>query len=194
MKNLKLNYLIIVAILVSAIFTSCDKEDDDDSKSVSGTIEGTHASWDEVSVSFDDGKTKAATAKISNGKFSIKLPVPNAASFIPIESDMPPGVTISDKSAKVAPASFFVHKGSDKEEIGLMRLSLATGTLTMVGYVYVDKKVDVSGSFTEEGENMVFDLKMNKGWNTMVIDINILNESMKAEIAPAPSGATWLAL
>ncbi|MCL2301725.1 MAG: hypothetical protein FWC37_00500 [Lentimicrobiaceae bacterium] len=202
----KLFSLIVLTTLFAVTFTSCSK--DDDNKKVSGTITGEHANWKEVSASFDNGATWAATAKISKEKFSLKLPVPQAVYLTPVTYGMPDEIEISDKSAKGTYATFFARKDNQATMLALMNYSYnITGlSMTMVQYMYVDKDVEVSGSYDENIEieglgrlsmNMLLDIKLKKGWNTVISNANVLlSGSAVTTVAngDVPSGVTWIAV
>jgi hypothetical protein len=198
--------LIVLTALFAVTLTSCNK--DDDNKKISGTISGEHASWKEISVSFDYGATWAATTKISKEKFSLKLPIPQAVYLMPLTEDISDEVEISDKSAKIAHATFFARKDNQTAMLALMSYSYSIigFSMTMVQYMYVDKDVEVSGSYDEDVEieglgmlsmKMLLDMKLKKGWNTIVSRTNVLlsgSAITTVAIGEVPSGVTWMAI
>jgi len=195
MKRVVLN-LIIVIIAVSAVFTC--KKDNDEAYIVSGVISSPYISnWADVSVSvsFDEGETWSATAKILKGEFSIKLPMPDERNLETISSVFPDGLNTSDNSVKICEAKFFVRKDDQK------------GVLVpyTVGYFYVDKDLLLLGTHVQtfvEGKmssTSIYELALRKGWNVVVYEFaeqTPTDHSTKyiytTHQSPAPSDVVWL--
>ena len=196
---------IVMIVLFSVVFTSCNKDDNNkDEFIVSGTISGEHANWTEVSVSVDFGETWVETAPISNGKFSIKLPIPSTQYLIPFEiEDFPDKIDISDNNVKVGTATFIVRKGDQTEILTLKDASiLPLFGSTVVSYIYVDKNVNVSGAFDEYDEELgmsikyAVDLQFKKGWNTVVVTLSGFltgNLTITSKTDDVPSNCVWMA-
>jgi hypothetical protein len=187
---------IVITAIFAATFTSCSKDNKDpDVSAVSGTISGEHADWTVVNLSFDYGNTWAATAPISNGRFSIKLPVPEAQYLEPIVEDgnFPVGVTISDESATGCVASFFVCKDTQAEMLSLMSVDMINLSVSAVQYLYVAKDVNASGSLSEEGMEIIVDMKLKKGWNTVILTTSLGGTTMTLKNGNIPSNAVWVA-
>ena len=199
---------ILMAALFAVAFTSCDKENVGEYL-VSGTISGEHASWEKISASFDSGDTWASTTKISKEKFKLKLPAPQTDHILPIgyaSGFLPDSLKISDLSAKTAFVSFFARNEDQTAELTLMNYSYSiTGvSMTMVEYMYVDKNVNISGSYEikevvgaiEASMKMLFDLKLKEGWNIVVSNTKISmagNVAVSVTTGEVPSGLTWSA-
>ena len=211
MKRFSVNQLVIAALIVSAAFVpSCDKDGDEtetDTITVSGTLTGEYASWDNVSASFDGGETWAITSPISNGKFSIELSVPDAKYLeLLSEEDFPDEIITSDKSAKVVEASFYVRKGNESEWLSLyvVNISPTVRSSTEVLYWYVDKNVNITGEFEvtwemeDTGEEITdvetWDMKLIKGWNTAVYieAYEGNNNTFTIKTSAVPSNAVWM--
>lgn len=199
MEKLFFKGIVIAALTISFVGTSCKKNDDNDSSSISGTISGEHADWDEISVSFDDGYSSAKTASISNGKFSLKLPTPNS-NDLELMDDFEEGVNISDRSAKGIFAGIYVKKGSQKAELLLCNITLVPiKSITQVTYIYVDKNVNITGtdSDTEDGVTytQTINLKLSKGWNPVIYsatESSSGNVTINIKTGSVPSNLYWM--
>ena len=214
MKKFFVSYSAIAVLVISAVFTSCGKDDDDDNSTssiVSGTIDPDDlegAGWTQVGVSFDDGETIEKKVPITNGKFTIELPTPSdnqlgeADDLTDDIDDLPSNVTISEKNVRGASAQFYVlnASGNSKKEISLLVASMdpikKTGTLETAGWMYVDKNVNITGSenFTEEGIKIStsVNMKLKKGWNSMYMNMKFSETSMSVDIKSAkPPSGLW---
>jgi len=196
-KKAIVHYLCVAAIALSAALSSCNK--DNDEYIISGVITGEHASWSELSVSFDFRRSWAATTKITDGKFKIKLPTPGADILETFDVEYPEVANISDHRAKGAVATFWARNGSEAEMLGLISVQIFPPAIVAANYLYADRKVNVEGAFEDtEGAMPVsatVDLKLNKGWNTVVTAIETTPGALKtsSKTAPAPSGSIWVA-
>ena len=204
--------------LFSAIFISCDKEK---GFTVSGTIIGEGADWDNVSVTYEDpliwlledrDPIWVASAPISNGKFSIELPTPEAKYLQPVTEGMPspiegmpPQIKVSDKTAKGAAAQICALEiaeinGGTLEGVATLVLGTFKAippSMSIVQYMYVDKKVNITGTFDEMildiPGKFTFDMKMKKGWNTVVLTTTMSSTGITAtyKTGAVPSDAVW---
>ena len=187
--------LIIVIIVVSAVFTSC-KKDNDETYTVSGVITSSYSiNWTDASVgvSFDEGEIWAAKAKIlMNGVFSIKLPIPDEKNLETLS--LPDGVYASESDVRMSEAKFYVRIDDKK---GLLEPYT-------VRYFYVDKDVYVCGKHIQtfvEGKissTSIYELVMRKGWNIVLYEL--AEETPPAHStkfiytthqSPAPSNVVW---
>jgi len=203
---------IVMIALFSAIFISCDK---DKGVTLSGTIIGEGSDWDKVSVTYEDplswdledtwDPVWAATVPISNGKFSLELPTPEARYFQPFTDDMLYSqFKVSDKTAKGVAAYICAQitqetNGGILEGIATLILAeVKQASITVVQYIYADKKVNISG--TDETMyggfgSVEFNLKMKKGWNTVILSIKASSNdelTMTYKTGNVPSGAVWM--
>lgn len=182
------------------LYAKWDEDDDkNNSMTVSGTIFGECASWDEMRVSFDLEKTWIATAPIQNEKFSLILPKPDAELLYPVPDDtFPKEVTVSDKTAKFFNIVIFrVFKGSTKSNDPFLLMGETSKGLCMVDWFYVDKNVNITGSYTDDnGMGRVYNVRLEKGWNVWLsYESKTLNEygkvTMTYEIGNVPDGVKW---
>jgi hypothetical protein len=207
------NFLRVIcfALLVTVAFYSCKKNPNDEdgnnnSTTVSGTIFGECATWDEVRVSFDREETWVATTPIQNEKFSLILPKPDEKLLVTISDyAFPKEIIISDKTAKIFIYVLFrAFKGSTKSREPLLLLGKSDKGNCVVEWRYINTDVNITGSFTtEEGDSFVYDVKMKKGWNVWLsYETKTLNEygiwtgkwTMTyeiGEIGDIPVGAKW---
>ncbi len=95
----------------------------------------------------------------ADGKFSIELGTPPDSMLVPITQDMPPGVNISDPTAKVGAKieEFVVSPGGGS----VYRVSSTTYTF----FGYSDKNVRITGS----AAGRTYSLNFVKGWNRYTI-------------------------
>ncbi|MCL2073794.1 MAG: hypothetical protein FWH18_07730 [Marinilabiliaceae bacterium] len=180
------HYFLVATLAMSLLFLISCKKDDvevEDPSLVSGTITGEHAEWSEVGVSFDLGKTWADSVKISDKKFSIKLPIPMAeyledvesmildkitdairvsdltipeVLIIPLRNKIAEVIKIDNKEAKGRAASFYVRKDDLKELLSLIYVEPLDLSTSTVNYMYVSNDLNISGEFNEtiEVENV----------------------------------------
>jgi hypothetical protein len=128
-----------------------------------------------------------AKTKYNNGNFSITLPETVDAKYLrSIDEDLPSSVTVSDKTANGATFDSF-DAIKDGRNVGYFvktnvninaemsieeRLSLYANGIYSVVYMYVDKPVTVTGSYTDDDyfddENIEVPVNINvslqKGW------------------------------
>ena len=202
----------MVTALFAAMFISCDKDDDNNSSptplsgGISGTIEGDYASWDLVGISLGESDI-VETTSIVDGKFSFSsLPTPKPEDFEPLteSEDMPAGVQISNKDAKICTMSVLAIKGdidASFEGRDIMQVLVTPNSITMVMYCYVDRDVTIKGSVSDTEEGIKFtsevDLNLKQGWNTMLMTMtgtekDGLITSLKNGVPP--SGAVWMGM
>jgi len=185
-------------------------EDDEDEKNnsitVSGTIFGECATWDEVRLSFDREETWVATAPIQNEEFSLIMPQPDAKLLVTLTDDIfPEEVIVSNNTTKVFGTVIFrAFKGSTKSDYPLLLIGETSKGLCMVDWFYASQDVSIIGSYTDEdGDGRIYDVKMKKGWNVWLsYESKTLNEygiwtgkvTMTyeiGEIGDIPVGAKW---
>lgn len=213
MKKFFVN-LAIAALVISTAFSSCNKDDNESTNmTVSGTIYSADLpGWSKVGVSFDEGKTIEKIVPINDGKFTIGLPTPSANQLgesddiIDDIEEMPSNFTVSEKKVRGVGAQFFVldANGNEKAQIFLIAansdLLTKTATVETAGWIFVDKNVDIKGSEDNEESEIALsssvDLKLKKGWNTILVSVIFAETEWSAVIktASAPSGAVWMVI
>ena len=174
--NKQIFSFISLTILIVSMFTSCNKNDDDYEYVVSGTIPS--GNWSEVSVSYDIGKTWAATVPVSTvatlKQFKIKLPVPKSELkpitdsllgildivsaydnlalpnvFKTILSNGLSGLSdIITPSNENSKASVAVFYARNND-LQAMIAQFSITTMSIVQYMYVDTDVNVNGKFDQ---------------------------------------------
>ena len=187
------------------LYARWDEEDGNNSITVSGTIFGEYATWDEVRVSFDREQTWAITTPIQNEEFSLILPKPDANLFELLTDDIfPEEITVSNNTTKIFEIVIRAFKGSTKSHYPLLLMGESSKGLCMVSWLYADQDVDITGSYTnEEGDRYIYDVKLKKGWNVWLsYESKTFNEygiwtgkiTMNyeiGEIEDIPVGAKW---
>jgi len=179
----------VCSVLLTAAFfiavPSCDKDDDGggggggggETMKVSGTLVDDFADWNQVSVALGEksgySPEWSVTVSISNGKFDLTLPTPEAKHLWSIAEDMPEeGITVSDQTAKMTLAEFYARKDGDSRYILLC--NFGETTYVTVEYLYVDKNVNITGTSTWEDEDEEYssvenyNVQLKKGWNYIV--------------------------
>jgi len=211
----KFYVLLLAAGFVLGGLNGCDKDGDGEgdgettpgsnTMKVDGTLTdgeyGMVSNAEQLSVSFDDEETWAETVSVSAGKFSITLPKPDAK-YLKLLDDgtVPEGVVISDKTAQYVSAEFYARKsGSYSTYVALQNY---TGTSEIwVSYMYVDKNVSITGSYTEieDGDTYVYNYnaQLKKGWNIMIENgTKAANGTWTYNLTAngnIPSGVKWIA-
>ena len=208
-------FLFFVAVLfVSAVITSCDKDDDGPSTStVSGAfdvkLEGGSAYnnvIDEVKLigwaENTGSEIVLATAKYSNGGFKIDLPAtPPSSILCPIAETFTDGgkvnesVKISNTSAKVAEDVQLYAYDADGDRIGGIYCYKEAGN-TFVGMTlaYSDSDVTVTGKETTEWGSITYNMSLKKGWNqAFYIEKEVSEEKWEDTLTTTPqSGMKWV--
>lgn len=167
--------MMAAALTACMVFTGCKKDDDDKgTATVSGnldiTIEGVTDQIDEVRMfmynSSEDQSEQIATAKVTNGKFTITLPDPVPSGVLET-FNLLSGVTASDPAVKGGDAYFDAYKS------GSLVGDIFYGTNTdgendiNVDLFYVDRDCTITGTHTDTEEKYIdqYNLNLKKGWN-----------------------------
>jgi len=195
-----------VVVFFTTVLTSCHKIE---TQTISGTLFGTQAEWDEVGVSYDLGETDVAKAPLSNGKFTLKLPKPGDNHLQHADGYFPVYFHSSNKDAKVTVPNFFVSKtqdsgmGSTLTEVNtmlLVTLDILNRSFSVYQYIYADKKVTITANQDDEVNGyrikMNVDCKLGKGWNSVVYHVDGFmgtDITVTSTIGDVPSSAVWMA-
>jgi hypothetical protein len=164
-------------ICAVTVFTGCSKDEDETSSTttISATVESGssyNSSIDTVKamVEIDDVYSAIASVKYSNGGFSLSLPKTVDDQYLEkMNTDMPDGIKVSDSQAKGCGIELMGYKSN--KLIGTFQYALSDDIDegNYGGYLYVDKNVTITGSYSESlwgiDVKMVYDLTLKKGWN-----------------------------
>lgn len=188
MKNRFLNFGLFLALgLTTAVFNSCEKDDDND-----GGTNGGNASKI-TATNVINGSTQIKTVKAlaywksgdeygndaiaqgpyQNNGFTLELPATVGAKYLEtIDEDDLEGISVSDKNFK----SYFLEDLSgyneDDDEVGYFYLEEENDDSEhYTSWVYVDRDVTIKGEYNEIDEEYdeeyidKYDLTLKKGWN-----------------------------
>jgi len=177
MKNYFLKFGLFLALgLTSAVFYSCDK-DDDKGGSVSkitatSVVNGsTKIATVKVFAYSNDGDDVIAQAAYKNNGFTLELPATLHTKYLYLISEgAPKGITISNKDAKIY--SFEDINAYDKDDNQIGNFYLGVGNENSEYYVvwfYTDRNLNITGEIKDANDIEKFDLQLKKGWNTVYI-------------------------
>ena len=192
-RNLLHICLISVVLVVTAEFTSCDKEvdnysEDDDNYlaptpyngGISGTIVGNYAEWDVVGLAF--GEQFVMETPIINGKFTFSsLPTPKPENLEPfVENEE---LLQYNKDVKICLLSFMAIKGSLESSYdgrGIGQIITTPNSFTWVHYMYADHNFKIKSLYStiEAGikRTFVINLNIKQGWNTVFYEVSNLEK------------------
>ncbi|GHT51211.1 hypothetical protein AGMMS49982_08040 [Bacteroidia bacterium] len=190
MKKFK-NVFLLAAMAVSAVFVGCDKENDpsnDDPSNPSGGLTGSSfdgvitatvssgLAIDEVKVNGTDtddgnGPFEVAKGKYENGGFTLKLPATIPAQYLhELAPEVPTGI-ISDANVKML-AVVHINAYINGKYVGdfVYGAKIDDDTEIRVFFIYADRNVTITGSYTTENEWVTEIVTYNnvtwkKGWN-----------------------------
>ena len=184
MKKYFLSNLVIAALIISAAFVSCKKDDDGPASgsvsSITATVENPskYADVKQVAMKVNDYRTDSKdvikTVPFTGGSFTIDLStlsVP-AKYLIEIGNDMPSTISVSNTSAKIAMWFDFIGIDDEGEEVTEFWLGKEDATSEFgVSYWYSNSDVTITGTEKESGEdwedNYTYSLNIKNGWNTV---------------------------
>lgn len=203
MKTIAGILTVAITMLLSCTVIGEPYEDEGDMRLVDGTLTGTivgeHAYWDNVSVLFFDTDTWAVTVPVKNEKFTLTLPKPGTAHMTYLEDTMGDEelkyLKISVKNVRVAQVGLYVRKGSQQAWLWAEGSS-SKGNYEVEDFIYVDKDVDITGSYTyEDSEKYIWDLKLKKGWNAIILynKKTASGDTVTVLAGTVPAGAVWRA-
>ncbi len=183
---MKKNVFYLIMLISMSIFCySCN--DDDDSNDDTGnpseitatdiistsskivTVEA-ELPW-QTSVS-NYGWSVIADALYQSNGFTMNLPeILEDKYLFPISDKIPSGITISDKSVKMAELNSFNALDKNDNEIGeIIYASVGENNGVLVSWIYVDKDVTINGQYKEidDEDEDIYEYNnctLKKGWN-----------------------------
>ena len=181
--NRKIFSFTVTTALFAAMFTSCNKDDDDlatsafDGKIVAvvenGSAYNSLISKVVAYVETEDLYEEIAFGSYSNGGFILTLPsTPNSKFLMPIEDRL--GGKISDRNAMIcyiSPHRFEAYNSNnelvDYLLYGFTILNETYSTFRSSFFVYVDRDVTVTGSENDGDYPFNFTISLKMGWNTL---------------------------
>jgi hypothetical protein len=111
--------------------------------------------------------THYADGTISNGKINLTVPKPGDDDLTPLGTgDLPEGVTVSDRTARVFSLNLEIENGSIS--YGYTSITAAGYEQNTVQYTYVDKPLTMKGNYTEIFGTISIDCNFKAGWNTVI--------------------------
>jgi len=213
-----LSYLLFAAIALSAAFTSCNGDDDDngggipiDPRKIVGTIPS-DAKYSAVakakinvcywSVAADDEVCNYfAEVDIVARNFTIELGEEIDAKFLHRRfANQPSSITVSNPNAMILWISDVLGYNADDE--GLATFWLGTegnnGFRAELHWVYSDRDVNVNGAEVEDDNWMeemeVYSLTLKKGWNIVYRTTTQVTQGAKIEFSnnAIVTGLKWI--
>jgi len=193
--NKFLNYLFITAFALSAVFTSCKKDDD---KNGNGNGNGNDGGITELNVKAENGSAYNSQVNVvkllidmsfsedggkitnlrgvpltndnfSDGGFSVKMPETVSNQHLRKLSETFSGSNISDNDAKGVWNGKFVGYDSSDDYVGGFYCEVAGKENIRFFLFYVDRDVTITGSSAES----TFDCTLKKGWNWLYMINNL---------------------
>ena len=202
---------VIACIFAGIVFTSCNNDDDGPGvssiTSITAQVEkGSEYDLDVVKAVMYYGAEDeyiVAEGGYKNGGFTIVLPSEVDGRYLEdIGEDMPEGIKISNASARIGAINLEGYKNEDyvdyffhaKIEITEKVFSLIGG-----GFIYVDKDVTITGSYSEQTEDginlsITFNTLFKRGWNAMYASFSMSDKDPTITVRVVtknPGGLKW---
>jgi len=203
------NFLVAlcgVLLAAGAVFSGCDKDDDDKQAGtlvITAKVENGNDYNAVISTvearCYEDGKGRGeyevfASSSYANGGFTITLPATPNTKYLETLEDPPAGITVSDKTAKIMSVSMFMPLNSKGYRVGYLSYEKEdNNSWTWAEFWYADKDVTVSGSHEgvdEEDEEYSFSMSLKKGWNIVYVTETRTVEKYEYTTTPV-SGLKW---
>lgn len=203
MKKTFLNFGLFLALgLTTAVFYSCNKDDDNDGVTNGGSVSRITATnvingstqiktvkvlayWERE---YDDGNDAIAQAPFTNNGFTLELPATVGAKYLfLISEEAPRGINISDENAKGLFLWDIRGYDGDDDEIGDFYLEEENGDNEYyTSWFYSDRDVTIKGE--DDGEK--YNVTLKKGWNVVYDSYTDGSYSLTSQ---KPSGVnyTW---
>ncbi len=219
MKKFK-NVFLLAAMAVSAVFVGCDKGNDpsnDDPSDPSGGLTG--SSFDGVitatvsGLAIDEVKAieyikgvvefEMASGKYENGGFTLNLPSTIPAQYlVAFAGTVPTGIQISDANFKgFIGGNIYAYKNGERVGQFVYGAEIDDDTKISVSFIYADRNVTITGSYTTENEWVTEIVTYNnvtwkKGWNKVYFTSTQSQKNGKLTIKSdcttiEPSGLYW---
>ena len=186
MKKTFLNFGLFLALgMTTAVFNSCDKDDDNDGGTNASKITATNvingstniktvkalAYWE--SGDYDYGSDAIAQGPYQNNGFTLELPATVGAKYLEtIDAYDLEGISVSDKNFKSCFLDDLRGYNGDDDEIGYFYLEEENDDSEQyTSWIYVDRDVTIKGEYKEIDEEYdqeyieKYDLTLKKGWN-----------------------------
>jgi hypothetical protein len=140
-----------------------------------------------------------ASEKYNNGGFTISLPQTVDDKYLEkMTTDMPEGITINDSQVKGCGIELKGYKSNQALGIFQYTLTNDADAGNEGAYVYVDKNVTITGSYSESllgaTIKVVYDLSLKKGWNLAYMQTTTSETNMSATLKISNekiSGLKW---
>lgn len=115
---------------------------------------------------------------LENGQFSFSFSKPSTENLFEINEVLKwnESIKISDETAKIIICKLVGFKNEELNGL-LLNMNPVDLSTTFVAFLYADKSVDITGTFSTKDNNSEivstgydyqYDLKLNKGWNTLI--------------------------
>ena len=200
MKKTFFKFGLLALGLTTAVFNSCNKDDDDNSGNggnaskitATNVINGSTrittvkalAYWE--SSNYDYGNDAIAQAPYKNNGFTLELPENVSSKYLDLLSeDAPSGVSISDENAKIFFLDDIRGYDEDENEIGDFYLEEENDDSEYyTSWMYADRDVTIKGE--DDGDK--YDVNLKKGWN---IIYESYTENSGSLTSKKPSGINY---
>lgn len=186
MKKKRFFYAAFMSLMFASVFISCDKDDDfdiDDGNPSKITATNVISSSSKIALveaelpwqtgTYDYGWSVIADALYKDNAFTMQLPEILADKYLfPISDNMPSGLTVSDRTAKIAELNSFKALDKDDNLIGEIiyaSMDNESGGV-LASWMYVDRDVTINGEYKEiDGDDEDIykynNCTLKKGWN-----------------------------
>ena len=185
MKKTFLNFGLFLALgMTTAVFNSCDKDDDNDGGTNASKITATNVINGSTQIktvkalvyweSGDEyGNDAIAQGPYQNNGFTLELPATLGAKYLEtLDADDLEGITVSDRNFKSGFLDDLRGYNENDEEIGHFYLEEENDDSEhYTSWIYVDRDVTIKGENNEIDEEYdeeyidKYDLTLKKGWN-----------------------------
>jgi hypothetical protein len=212
MKKFNLN--VAAFICAAFLITGCNKDDNSSGSTVISAINATVENGNEFNSKIDDVKAlidadieyssetghydwighEIASEDYTKGGFSLDLPKTVDSKYLTrfFPDGIPDGISISDTTVRGNAIEIIAYKSG--LEVGYFEyISYDSTTYTYAAYIYVNKNVKISGSYSDTDIYEKYDVSLKKGWN-IVYDKETESDNHYSDIvsSKAPSEMKWI--